>query len=86
MASGNLYREAIRSNQHHPSEEVGARFLDASPIGEKLRGLSGAAEREQQLSLELVRTQAELNRLRDIEIENQRLLRALGFNKPLPMH
>ena len=53
-------------------------------MGKALRGLGGAAEREQQLSLELVRAQAELNRLRDIEIENQRLLRALGFQQATP--
>lgn len=68
-----------------PSEEVGARvFRRFTDWGKALRGLSGAAEREQQLSLELVRTQAELNRLRDIEIENQRLLRALGFQQATP--
>ncbi|HBO87504.1 MAG TPA: hypothetical protein DD620_01965 [Verrucomicrobia bacterium] len=68
-----------------PSEEVGAwasrRFTN---WGKALRGLSTAAEREQQLSLELVRTQAELNRLQDIELENQRLLRALGFQQATP--
>ena len=68
-----------------PSEEVGARISRRfTDWGKALRGLSGAAEREQQLSLELVRTQAELNRLRDIEIENQRLLRALGFQQATP--
>ena len=68
-----------------PSEEIGARVSKRfADWGKALRGLSGAAEREQQLSLELVRTQAELNRLRDIEIENQRLLRALGFQKATP--
>ena len=68
-----------------PSEEVGARISRRfTDWGKALRGLSGAAEREQQLSLELVRTQAELNRLRDIEIENQRLLRALGFQQAAP--
>ncbi len=68
-----------------PSEDVGAKVSKYfSDWGKALRGLSGAAEREQQLSLELVRTQAELNRLKDIEIENQRLLRALGFQQATP--
>lgn len=40
--------------------------------------------REQFLSLELVKTQAELNRLRDIERENLQLRRALGFQKASP--
>ena len=40
--------------------------------------------REQLLSLELVKTQTELNRLRDIERENLQLRRALGFQKASP--
>ena len=40
--------------------------------------------REQLLSLELVKTQTELNRLRDIERENLQLRKALGFQQASP--
>ncbi|MEE9369613.1 MAG: rod shape-determining protein MreC [Pontiella sp.] len=46
-----------------------------------LRGIGGAAEKNRDLSHELVRVQAELNRLRDVEIINIRLQRALDFRE-----
>ena len=63
------------------TSNISRRFI---AIGNVLRGIGSSAEREQQLSLELVRAQSELNRLKDIEIENQRLLQALGFRQIAP--
>ena len=68
-----------------PAEEttsnISRKFIT---FGNAIRGIGSSAEREQQLSLELVRAQSELNRLEDIEIENQRLLEALGFQQKAP--
>ncbi len=49
-----------------------------------IRSLSGGAEREKQLSLKLVQAQSELNRLRNIESENRKLRKALGFERVNP--
>lgn len=46
-----------------------------------IRGIGGTAEKNRELSHELVRVQAELNRLRDIEADNIRLQRALDFRE-----
>ena len=68
-----------------PTEEttsnISRKFIT---FGNAIRGIGSSAEREQQLSLELVQAQSELNRLKDIEIENQRLLEALGFQQIAP--
>lgn len=48
---------------------------------DSIQGLGGSAEREKYLSLELVRVQSELNQLRNIESENLRLRKALGFKE-----
>lgn len=47
-----------------------------------IRGIGGTMEKNRELSHELVRVQAELNQLRDVEAENIRLIRALDFYKP----
>lgn len=49
-----------------------------------IRGIGGAVERNRELSHELVRVQAEFNRLRDVEAENLRLKRALNFREASP--
>lgn len=49
-----------------------------------IRGIGGAVEKNRELSHELVRVQAELNRLRDIEADNLRLRRALEFHQATP--
>ena len=49
-----------------------------------LRGIGGAVEKNRELSHELVRVQAELNQLRDVEEENLRLRRAFGFQRQQP--
>ncbi len=46
--------------------------------------MGGTAEKNKQLSHELVRTQAELNRLRDVESDNLRLKQALNFKQASP--
>jgi rod shape-determining protein MreC len=46
-----------------------------------IRGIGGAAEKNRELSHELVRVQTELHNLRDVEAENLRLSRALDFYK-----
>lgn len=46
-----------------------------------IRGMGGAAEKNRQLSHELVRIQAELNKLRDVEAENLRLRQAFKFSR-----
>jgi rod shape-determining protein MreC len=53
-----------------------------SEAGSAIRGIGGAVEKNRELSHELVRIQAELNKLRDVEAENLRLSRALDFYKP----
>lgn len=55
---------------------VWKRLSDAATA---LRGLGGAAEKNRELSHELVRIQAELNSLRDVEADNLRLRRAFEF-------
>lgn len=47
-----------------------------------IRGIGGAVEENRELSHELVRVQAELNRLRDVEADNVSLSRMLDFYKP----
>jgi len=49
-----------------------------------LRGIGGALEDNRELSLELVRLRADLNRLTDAEDDNQRLRRAFKFQHLSP--
>lgn len=49
-----------------------------------IRGMGGAVEENRELSQELVRIQAELNKLRDVEAENLRLRRAFEFRRKQP--
>ncbi|MCF7818565.1 MAG: rod shape-determining protein MreC [Kiritimatiellales bacterium] len=58
---------------------LGQRLSEAAAA---IRGIGGAVEKNRELSHELVRVQAELNQLRDVEAENVRLSRALDFYKP----
>ena len=77
-------KKSIR-NGIAPTEQttsnISRRFIT---LRNALRGIGSSAEREQQLSLELVQAQSELNRLRDIETENLRLLKALGYKQRSP--
>jgi rod shape-determining protein MreC len=52
-----------------------------------IRGIGGAAERNQELYNEVMRLQAELNRLADVEQDNVRLRKAFAFyhQEPLSM-
>ncbi len=49
-----------------------------------IRGMGGAVEKNREFSHELVRVQAELRQLRDIEEENLRLRRAFKFRRQQP--
>ena len=49
-----------------------------------IRGIGGTLEKNRELSRELVRVQAELNSLQDVELDNLRLRRALGFHEKQP--
>jgi rod shape-determining protein MreC len=49
-----------------------------------IRGIGGAVEKNRELSHELVRIQAELNKLRDVEAENVRLRRAFEYHRQQP--
>ena len=55
-----------------------------SEAASAIRGMGGAVEEKRELSHELVRIQAELNKLRDVEDENLRLRRALEFRRQQP--
>jgi rod shape-determining protein MreC len=57
------------------------RLAEASAV---IRGIGGAAEKNRELSHELVRVQAELNKLRDVEADNVRLRRAFRFHHQKP--
>ncbi|VGO22072.1 Cell shape-determining protein MreC [Pontiella sulfatireligans] len=57
---------------------VWKRLADA---GAAIRGMGGAAEKNRDLSLELVRVQAELSQLCDAEADNERLRRAFEFSR-----
>jgi rod shape-determining protein MreC len=60
---------------------LGRRFSAAASA---LRGIGGAMEKNRELSHELVRVQAELNQLRNVEAENLRLRRAFKFHRQQP--
>lgn len=60
---------------------LGRRLSEAASA---IRGIGGAAEKNRALSLELVRVQAELNQLREVEAENLRLRRAFRFHHQTP--
>ncbi|MBN2161603.1 MAG: rod shape-determining protein MreC [Pontiellaceae bacterium] len=55
-----------------------------SEAGAAIRGIGGTAEKNMELSRELIRLQTELNRLRDAEADNVRLHRALNFYRKKP--
>ncbi len=57
------------------------RLAEASAV---IRGMGGAVEKNRELSHELVRVQAELNQLRDVEADNIRLRRAFQFQHQKP--
>ena len=63
------------------TSSIWQRLAEASAA---IRGIGGAVEKNRDLSHELVRVQAELNRLRDIESDNIRLRKALDFRQATP--
>ena len=68
-----------------PAERIGSDVsLQASDTVNVIDGFGSRLKREKELSLELVQAQSELNRLRNIESENVRLRKALGFEKTTP--
>ena len=60
---------------------LGQRFAAAASA---IRGMGGAAEKNRELSHDLVRVQAELSQLRDAEADNLRLRRAFKFHHQQP--
>lgn len=68
-----------------PAERGTSGFVQRfSEAASAIRGMGGAVEKNQELSQELVRIQAELNKLRDVEAENLRLRRAFEFRRQQP--
>lgn len=57
---------------------LGRRISEAASA---IRNTGGAFEKNHELSYELMRLQAELNKLRDVEAENLRLRRAFDFHR-----
>ena len=79
-----LGKSSIRSLSL-PVERVGANInIQASETASMISGIGSGPEREKHLSLQLVQAQSDLNRLRNIEVENVRLRKALGFKKTTP--
>ena len=75
---------AVRSAMA-PAERGASSFWQrVSETMAAIRGIGGAEEKIRELSYELVRTQAELSSLRDVETVNLRLQRTLEFNKASP--
>ncbi len=60
---------------------LGKRLAEAASA---IRGIGGAVEENRDLSLDLVRLQAELNSLREAEADNIRLRRAFNFHRQAP--
>lgn len=68
-----------------PAERGSSSLLQRlSAAAAAIRGIGGAVEDNQDLSRELLRVKADLNRLRDAEVDNARLRNALGFYQQQP--
>ncbi len=72
---------AIRGTMAPAELGISSLWQRLSEASAAIRGLGGTAEKNRDLSHELVRVQAELNRLRNVETDNVRLQRALDFRK-----
>ena len=72
---------AVRGTMAPAERGISSVWQRVSEASAAIRGIGGTAEKNRDLSHELVRVQAELNRLRDIETDNVRLRRALDFRK-----
>ena len=70
---------AVRGAMAPAERGVAGFWQRLSAASSAIRGMGGAAEKNRELSLELVRVQAELNSLRDVEVDNVRLRRAFAF-------
>lgn len=73
---------AVRSAMAPAERGVSGVWQRLSEAVAALRGIGGAVEKNRELSHELVRVQAELNRLRNVEADNASLSRMLDFYKP----
>jgi rod shape-determining protein MreC len=78
---------AVRSTMAPAERGTSSLWQRLSEATAAIRGIGGAVEKNRELSHELVRVQAELNRLRDVEDDNVRLRRAFEFyhQKPYEM-
>lgn len=77
-------KEAVRGAMAPAEQGASSLWQRLSEASAAIRGIGGAVEKNRDLSHELVRVQAELNRLRDIEADNLRLRRALDFRQASP--
>ena len=70
---------AVRGTMAPAERGISSLWQRLSEASAAIRGIGGTAEKNRELSHELVRVQSELNRLRDVEENNLRLQRALDF-------
>ncbi len=75
---------AVRSAMAPAERGTSSIWKRLSEASAAIRGIGGAAEKNLELSRELVRVQAELNRLRDAEADNARLRHAFKFYQEQP--
>ena len=80
LRSKSVVRDGIAPMERTTSS-LGQRISAAAMA---LRGFGGLAERNRELSLELVRVQTKLNQLRDVEVDIARLRRAFEFREATP--
>jgi len=77
-------KEAVRGAMAPAERGTSGLWQRLSEAVAAIRGIGGATAKNRDLSYELVRVQAELNRRRDVENDNIRLKRMLGFRQAAP--
>ncbi len=66
---------------NEPIDQIGSHLNRKTSGFRRLLNLKGISQREKHLSIELVKAQSELNRLKNIEEENLKLRKALSFKQ-----